>query len=134
MAAALPAPWARTWPAVAASVGEIRTAVAEFAAAAGAGDTAIAAVKLAVSEAATNAVLHAYVEHAGPGDVHVTAEHRPGAMCVVVRDDGRGMLPRSDSPGSGFGLVLIGQFAEHHEVVPVAAGGTSLRMRFSLAG
>jgi anti-sigma regulatory factor (Ser/Thr protein kinase) len=133
MAAALPEPWARSWPAVAASVAEIRAAVVAFAVAAGAADTAIEAVKLAVSEAATNAVLHAYVEQAGPGDVHVTTDHGPGAMCVHVRDDGRGMTPRSDSPGSGFGLMLIAQYADHHEVLPAPAGGTSLRMRFSLA-
>jgi anti-sigma regulatory factor (Ser/Thr protein kinase) len=120
MAAALPEPWARSWPAVAASVAEIRAAVVAFAVAAGAADTAIEAVKLAVSEAATNAVLHAYVEQAGPGDVHVTTDHGPGAMCVHVRDDGRGMM-------------LIAQYADHHEVLPAPAGGTSLRMRFSLA-
>lgn len=127
-----PAPLDRSWPAVAASVGEIRTVLADFAAAAGAGADAVAAVKLAVSEAATNAVLHAYVDHPRPGDVHVSANHRLGALCIVVRDDGRGMVARTDSPGSGFGMSLIAHYSEHHEVQPVAAGGTALRMRFTL--
>jgi serine/threonine-protein kinase RsbW/stage II sporulation protein AB (anti-sigma F factor) len=133
-APALPEPWARSWPAVAASVAQIRAAVVAFAMAAGAGEAAIEAVRLAVSEAATNAVLHAYVEQPTPGDVHVAADHRPGTVCVDVRDDGRGMVARSDSPGSGFGLMLIGQYADDHEVRALPEGGTSLRMRFSLAG
>jgi anti-sigma regulatory factor (Ser/Thr protein kinase) len=132
MAPPVPAPLDRSWPAVAASVSEIRTALAEFAAAAGAGTDAIAAVKMAVSEAATNAVLHAYVDQERPGDVHVSAKHRPGRLCIVVSDDGRGMVPRTDSPGSGFGMGLIAHYAEQHEVQPVAAGGTALRMRFTL--
>jgi anti-sigma regulatory factor (Ser/Thr protein kinase) len=128
-----PARWQREFAAEPVIVGEIRRGVADFARAHGASEDVLDNLSLAVSEAATNAVLHAYVEQAGPGDVHVTTDHGPGAMCVHVRDDGRGMTPRSDSPGSGFGLMLIAQYADHHEVLPAPAGGTSLRMRFSLA-
>jgi anti-sigma regulatory factor (Ser/Thr protein kinase) len=118
---------------VAASVAEIRSVLGDFAAVAGADAEGIAAVKMAVSEAATNAVLHAYVDHERPGSVHVTADHGADGLYVVVSDDGRGMQPRTDSPGSGFGMSLIAHFSERHEVLARPAGGTSLSMRFTLA-
>src|SRR4051812_6080223 len=89
----------RVWPAVAASVAEARNAVTAFAEAAGATGDALAAVSLAVSEAVTNAVLHAYLDHDEPGPVQVRARREAQSVIVEVADQGRGMLPRTDSPG-----------------------------------
>jgi serine/threonine-protein kinase RsbW/stage II sporulation protein AB (anti-sigma F factor) len=123
----------RVWPAVAPSVAEARTAVSAFAEAAGATADALAAVSLAVSEAVTNAVLHAYLDHDQPGPVEVRARCEAEKVVVEVADEGRGMLPRTDSPGLGLGLPLIAQMTESLEVHDRAGGGTEIRMAFALA-
>jgi anti-sigma regulatory factor (Ser/Thr protein kinase) len=120
----------RTWPAVPESVGEARAAVAAFASAAGAAQDAIVAMRLAVSEAVTNAVLHAYLDVARPGGVHVRAGRDPQGLWVEVADDGRGMLPRPDSPGGGLGLPLIAQMTATFAIDRGERGGTKLRMHF----
>lgn len=121
-----------SWLGVPASVAEARAAVAGFAATAGATSEGIAAVKVAVSEAVTNAVLHAYLDAPSAGLVHVEAECEAQRLRVRVTDEGRGMLPRSDSPGIGLGLPLIAQMTQAFEVRSGAAGGTCLDMSFAL--
>ena len=121
------------WPAVAASVAEARNAVSAFAASAGATADALAAVSLAVSEAVTNAVLHAYLDRDQPGPVEVRARREAETVVVEVADEGRGMLPRTDSPGLGLGLPLIAQMTESLEVHDRDGGGTEIRMAFALA-
>jgi anti-sigma regulatory factor (Ser/Thr protein kinase) len=118
---------------VAASVSEARAAVTAFAAAAGATADALAAVSLAVSEAVTNAVLHAYLDREQPGTIEVRAHRDAETVVVEVSDEGRGMLPRTDSPGLGLGLPLIAQMTESLEVHDRDGGGTEIRMAFALA-
>jgi serine/threonine-protein kinase RsbW len=113
-------------------VAEARTAVSAFAQAAGATADALAAVSLAVSEAVTNAVLHAYLDRETPGTVEVRAECENERVVVVVADHGRGMLPRTDSPGLGLGLPLIAQMTQSLEVHDRDGGGTEIRMSFAL--
>lgn len=126
-------PLACAWPAVAASVAEARSAVGAFAESAGATPHALAAVSLAVSEAVTNAVLHAYLDRDEPGPVEVRARREAETVVVEVADEGRGMLPRTDSPGLGLGLPLIAQMTESLEVHSRDGGGTEIRMAFALA-
>ena len=126
-------PLSRVWPAVAASVSEARNAVSAFAEAAGATSDALAAVSLAVSEAVTNAVLHAYLDRDQPGPVEVRARCEAMQVVVEVADEGRGMLPRTDSPGLGLGLPLIAQMTSSLEVHDRDGGGTEIRMAFALA-
>ena len=121
------------WPAIPASVAEARAAVSAFAEAAGANGDALAAVSLAVSEAVTNAVLHAYVDREEPGLVEVRARCEADTVVVEVADEGRGMLPRTDSPGLGLGLPLIAQMTQSLEVYDRNGGGTEIRMAFPLA-
>ena len=123
---------AKVWPAVAASVAEARAAVTDFAQSAGATADALAAVSLAVSEAVTNAVLHAYLDRDTPGSVEVRAHSEDEKVVVVVADEGRGMLPRTDSPGLGLGLPLIAQMTQSLEVHDRPGGGTEIRMSFAL--
>jgi len=123
---------ARVWPAVATSVSEARAAVTDFAQAAGASADALAAVSLAVSEAVTNAVLHAYLDHETPGTVEVRARFEAEQVVIEVADEGRGMSPRTDSPGLGLGLPLIAQMTQSLEVHARAGGGTEIRMSFAL--
>ena len=53
------------------SVTALRHAVADFVVAAGVGEPVLTGVKLAVSEAVTNVVVHAYVGAERPGEVRV---------------------------------------------------------------
>src|SRR3954454_22570516 len=104
------------WPAVAASVAEARNAVTAFAESVGATGDALAAVSLAVSEAVTNAVLHAYLDRDEPGPIRVRARRETDAVIVEVADEGRGMVPRTDIPCFRLGLPLIAQMTENLEV------------------
>jgi serine/threonine-protein kinase RsbW len=123
----------RSFPAGPPAPGLARRAAAEFAAGEGADEQTLAAISLCVSEAVTNAVIHAYREVDEPGEVEVEA-HRPnGFLCLYVRDEGCGLKPRIDSPGLGLGLPLISGAASAVEVRSAAAGGTELVMRFDLA-
>jgi serine/threonine-protein kinase RsbW/stage II sporulation protein AB (anti-sigma F factor) len=86
-------------------------------------------VKLAVSEAATNAVVHAY--RGGPiGAITATARVEDSRLRIVISDDGVGMAPRVDSPGFGLGLPLIAALADEVEVVSSEKGGTEVVIVF----
>jgi anti-sigma regulatory factor (Ser/Thr protein kinase) len=122
-----------TRPAVPESTPVLRRAVTRFAEQAGAAERTVENISLAVSEAVTNAVVHAYADEPRPGPVRVTAVVEGGWIHITVSDDGRGMLPRVDSPGLGLGLPLISQTTDAFDVHHAGAGGTELRMSFRLA-
>lgn len=91
------------------------------------------AIALAVSEAVTNVVVHAYIEAPQPGDVEVFARRHPDdGIEVHVCDEGRGMKPRDDSPGIGFGLPLVAKLAERFRVEARPSGGTAVSMFFAV--
>jgi stage II sporulation protein AB (anti-sigma F factor) len=111
-----------------AAVPGVRRAVVDFAELHGVGVPPD--VALAVSEAITNAVLHAYRD-GDTGDVRVVACAEPDRLVVVVRDYGCGMKPNPDSPGLGLGLAVIGRLATELNIErPDEGGGTRLRMCF----
>lgn len=123
----------RTVPARPEAVPALRHAIEQFAAALGATAGLLDELRLAVSEAVTNVILHAYVGRDEPGPVELTAALEGDALRVAVRDEGDGMVPRLDSPGLGLGLPLIARAAQDLEVRQPAAGGTEIRMTFRLA-
>jgi len=88
---------------------------------------ALGAVKLAVNEAVTNAVVHAYAQR--DGKIAVTIALTGEALTVTVTDTGGGLVPRADSPGLGVGLPLIAQLADHLDVRS-DDDGTQIRMSF----
>ena len=90
-------------------------------------------IALAVTEATTNVVLHAYRDREEPGKVIVEAERHYDHVCLYVRDEGTGLSPRVDSPGLGLGLGLIAQVADSADVRAPDTGGTEVVMRFNLA-
>src|ERR1043165_1757766 len=57
------------------------------------------AIGVVVSEAVTNAVIHAYRDRERPGEVHVSARLDDEGVEIAVVDDGVGLSPRADSPG-----------------------------------
>ena len=120
-------------PAEADQVAGVRNAVMDFAEACGATKAAQVDIALAVGEACTNVVMHAYVGAAAPGSLTVEASQVDGELVVAVRDEGRGMLPRTDSPGLGLGLSIIGQLAQRLQIFEHGASGTEVRMTFALA-
>ncbi len=119
---------------MAAEVAGLRRSAVEFALANGVPDRVVGDLRLAVSEAVTNAVVHAFRLRAQPGAVTVAVDVRAGETAeVIVCDDGMGMSPRSDSPGLGLGLGLIATVADHVEHrSPGDRGGYDLRMWFRL--
>ena len=85
------------------SVGTARNAVASLARDLGA---SVDDVKIAVSEAVANAVVHAYRDGAS-GEIRVVARHERGRLLVTVADDGIGMTPNPGNPGLRLGIPLI---------------------------
>lgn len=69
-------------------------------------------VRLAVTEACSNVVVHAYPDGAEPGPLEVVASVGEKRLTVIVRDRGPGITPHPDSPGLGLGLPLIASLAE----------------------
>lgn len=118
------------FPAEAESVPKARAAVAGFALAAGADADRLEAIKLATSEAVTNAVLHAY--DTGGGTFQVTASFMPGELWLMVADDGGGMRAGQAPGGLGLGLVVIAESADDLQIIKRASGGTELQMCFKL--
>jgi anti-sigma regulatory factor (Ser/Thr protein kinase) len=112
------------------AIAEIRNAVCQFAQSRGFHDEKVEAIKLALSEAVTNAVLHGYSDH--PGQITVVAELEDrGGLQVVIADKGRGMLPHRDSDGLGLGVPIMSTLADHVDITsPTDQGGTEVHMHF----
>lgn len=125
---------AASYPAQPPQVAVIRRAVSGIAKRGGADMATLVRLELAVSEAATNAVLHAYRAPTAAGRIHVTARVEGGTLDVTVRDHGCGMAPRTDSPGMGLGLSLMASESDHFEVRSADGGGTRVLLRFELDG
>ncbi len=87
-------------------------------------------IKLAVTEACTNVVIHAYPEGEGPMEVRAVLGEEE--LSVVVRDEGRGVVPRADSPGLGLGLPLIATLTESLELGTGEDDATEVRMTFRI--
>jgi serine/threonine-protein kinase RsbW len=92
------------------------------------------AIALAVSEAATNVVMHAYRDRGQPGTFTLGLDLDEDSLMVDVLDEGIGLGPRDDSPGLGFGLPIIANVTDAYALVPTDDGGTRVSMRFDLAG
>src|SRR4051812_16531487 len=120
-------------PATPASVGAIRNGAREFARARGGGDAILIDLALAVTEAVTNAVVHAFIGRE-PGSVWTRIETAPDELVVVVTDDGRGMQPRADSPGLGLGLPTIASLTTSMDMHAPPGGGTVITMTFAAPG
>lgn len=113
------------------SVARARETVIAFAVAHGASAAQCHAVALAVSEAVSNAILHAY---AG-GDDGAVVELRTSVLghrlVAVVADDGVGM--GRARPSGGLGLGLMARLSDRLEVESLSTSpGTRVRMTFSI--
>ncbi|MEA2391381.1 MAG: serine/threonine-protein kinase RsbW [Solirubrobacteraceae bacterium] len=91
-------------------------------------------MKLAITEACTNVVVHAYGGGGGP----LAVEMHPAAdtLTLVVSDEGEGIRPRLNPESSsalGLGLPLMAALSDDFEIRGDGEHGTTVRMTFSLA-
>ncbi len=91
-------------------------------------------LKLALTEACTNSVKHAY--RGGEGTVEILYELHDDKLVVEVVDEGEGFDPpskRTSAPGDdelsegGLGIAIIEALADEFEIRERAQGGSSLR-------
>jgi stage II sporulation protein AB (anti-sigma F factor) len=121
----------RRYPATADSVPQARKALASFADSAGVTEEQLEGIRLVVSEAVSNAVLHAY--DADGGEIQVTAAVVPGELWILIADDGFGLrAERSGNRGLGLGLGWMAQFSDGLTLVTRSSGGLEVRLRFDL--
>jgi serine/threonine-protein kinase RsbW len=85
-------------------------------------------IKLAVTEACSNVVRHAYPGAAGTMDVIARTE--AGRLTVEVSDQGDGFQPRAGTGGPGLGLPLMASIARDFEIEQDRVGGTRVKMSF----
>jgi serine/threonine-protein kinase RsbW len=119
-----------TLPARAENVAVVRHAVGGLGEVLEVDDQTLSDIKLAVTEACTNVVVHAYPNAEGPMGLRASIEGRQ--LSLVVIDRGRGIVPRPDSPGLGLGLPLIATLAESLELGTGRSEETEVRMTFDL--
>jgi serine/threonine-protein kinase RsbW len=92
-------------------------------------------LKLAVTEACSNSVRHAYRDGRA-GSVEVLYELHPDRLVIEVRDDGEGFTVRERGPMAaghlsegGLGIAIIRELADELELGP-GDGGQGSRIRF----
>jgi serine/threonine-protein kinase RsbW len=114
------------------NVAVVRQALAGVADALEIGVALVADMKIAVTEACTNAVLHAY--DGGDGPLEISMRAPDGHLTVSVRDRGPGFKPLPAEPDEaplGFGLALIASLADAF-AIQGGITGTEVQMTFDL--
>lgn len=118
-----------------ANVGVARVAVASFAAQLDFTWAELEELKVAVSEAVTNAVAHAYRDQ--PGPVRVRVELKGGSLALEVEDEGVGIPDvaqarqasfTTDPERMGLGFTFMESFMDEVEVWSEPGKGTRVRM------
>ena len=93
---------------------------------------AVADLRLAVSEACTNVVVHAY-EDAAEEVLEVDARLEANLLHIIVRDHGGGKRVAGDSPGLGLGLPIARSVSQSLDLGQTAAGN-EVHMTFVVPG
>lgn len=104
----------------------------------------IAAVKIAVSEAVTNAVVHAYRDTSGVVEM-IMRLYEGGLLRIIIRDKGKGIFdieqamkpefttaPESDER-SGLGFTVMSSFMDKVKVRSAEGKGTSVTLEKQLS-
>ena len=121
-------------PARAEGVGVVRQALTGMADALAFDDAVLSDMKMAVTEACTNVVVHAYDDDNGAGELEVQMLAGDDDLTIVVRDRGSGIQPkpaRTEPPALGLGLPLIAALSDAFELRGTAGEGTEVRMTFA---
>jgi anti-sigma regulatory factor (Ser/Thr protein kinase) len=119
-------------PARAANIAVVRHAFGALGEAFAVEEQILSNIRLAVTEACTNVVVHAYPD-GQEGLLEVLATLQEEKLVVVVRDGGPGIGPRPDSPGLGLGLPLIVSLTESVQLGRDEDERTEVRMTFPLS-
>jgi two-component sensor histidine kinase len=90
---------------------------------------ALSDVTLAISEAATNAVLHG--SQASDATIRMSVAFERNGMQVVVSDDGSGMGGSPQASDRGHGLRIIRSVTKGEVVFASTHEGTAVHMDFS---
>lgn len=123
-------PFSESWDAIALNVPIARRTVVAHLKAADTSEPPLNDIALALSEAVTNVVNHAYVGRL-PGPVTIRIEMGEQQIELSVQDEGSGMVPRPDTPGLGLGMPLIATLADRLDVRAPRDGGTCVCMWFA---
>jgi stage II sporulation protein AB (anti-sigma F factor) len=124
------------------NVGLARVAVTAFASGVDFNLNDLEEIKVAVSEAVSNAIIHGY-EGESTGTVRLSASLSNEALEIVVEDTGKGildleqaMLPGtgSDPERLGLGFVFMKSFMDDVDVWTEVGKGTRVRLLKSLPG
>jgi serine/threonine-protein kinase RsbW len=122
-----------TMPARPEGVAVVRQALAGMADALDVDAAVLADMKMAVSEACTNVVVHAYDD--GEGMLEVDMQADENGLTIRVRDYGTGIQPHPqpsrDVPALGLGLPLIAALSDEFELRGSTGRGTEVRMTFN---
>jgi serine/threonine-protein kinase RsbW len=86
-------------------------------------------MRLAITEACTNVVRHAYPIDE-PGTIDVMIHPTGDRLNVIVSDHGSGIGPTPDASGPGLGLPMITALADTVEIEHGPGRGTRLAMSF----
>lgn len=111
------------------NVAVVRHVLGAFAEALHLPDAVIEDMRLAVTEACTNVVRHAY-QGDEPGSIDIRIRPLDDRLQVVVSDHGRGLGPSPDTAGPGLGLPLIAALAHTVEIEHAPSTGSRLAMSF----
>jgi serine/threonine-protein kinase RsbW len=122
--------YARLLPAVPASIGCVRRELDDALRRIGMPEPKCQDIALVVTEAVTNATLHAY-ENGPPGPIYTKASLLRDRLMLTVSDAGHGMPSRRDSPGLGLGLAIMRRLSQELIVSePETLGGTQVMAIF----
>jgi serine/threonine-protein kinase RsbW len=96
-------------------------------------------LKLALTEACTNAVQHSYEQ--GQGVVEILYELLPDRLVIEVSDSGEGFVPPDSRPSDphelsegGLGIAIIRALSDELEIGERDGGGSTLRIVKLLGG
>src|SRR5437667_304567 len=98
-------------------------------------DEVLADLKLALTEAASNSVRHAYSDDDDAGVVEISYQLRPDRLVIEVTDEGEGFDPKeAEGPPEelsegGLGIAIIRAIADEVEI-GTQPGGKGSRLRF----
>ena len=123
-------------PSKAEYLGFCRLVLAGLARARALDEEALADLKLAVTEACSNVIRHAYPDVAAKGEIEIRYLLEPGAVTVEVVDSGSGFAPPAEEEemdelsDHGMGLAIIATLMDELELTP-GPDGRGTRFRFT---
>jgi len=97
-------------------------------------DETVADLKLALTEACSNSIRHAY-DADGDGTVDIVYELHPDRVVIEVSDEGKGFVPEpyvgnpEELTESGLGIAIIRALSDEFELLEQSSGrGSRLRI------